>query len=103
MTQPTKEVQVVCEPDDPNKDTIARQLAFLHDAIALETVVAISCLNTETEEDTTVIAVITKDSGSELVQYAPIGILLPPDSEQLQHIAPKLSSYIMPEATDVKH
>ena len=99
----TNTVQVVCEENDPNKDAIASKLALVHNAVALDTLVAISCIDTETTEDVTVIAVITKDSGAELVQYAPIGVLLPPDSDYLQHVAPKLATYVVPENCNVEH
>ena len=98
-----KTVQVVCEEDDVNKDTIANRLSLVHDAVTLDVLVGISCVDTETKEDTTVLAVMTKDSGEGLVQYAPIGLLLPPDDKLLQRMSPKLTAYIVPEQSDVQH
>ena len=98
-----KTVQVVCEENDPNKDEIANKLALVHNAVALDVLVAISCEDDETKEDMTVLAVMTKDSGESLVQYAPIGVLVPPDHALLQRLVPKINGYIMPEESNVEH
>ena len=98
-----KLVQVVCDKDDSNKDLIAHQLNLVREAVGMDMLVGISCYDEFEDRDVTVIAVMTKDDGGELLQYAPIGIMYHPDHEIFVHITPKVTGAIQVETSDVKH
>jgi len=97
-----KQVQILCNPDDKNKDTIAHRMVLLQEAVKLNNLVAIACYNGEQAEDVIMLAVITKDSGNDYVQYAPIGILFYPDDNSYTSLTPPESA-ISVEGNDVEH
>ena len=97
------EVQVLCDPSDPNVNMIATRMKVLEHAVATKSLVAISCKHGETNEDAILLAVMIADETGTMAEYAPIGKLYYPDDESYMQFNPPQSALAVPEDKNGLH
>ena len=97
-----KQIQILCDHDDPNITEISEKMSILNMAIENGTLVAIACTDNEQGEDKILLAVMAKDEGEEFIQYSPIGTLFYETDTSYMKLTPPASALPV-EDEHVKH
>ncbi len=97
-----KQIQILCDQDDPNIKDITSKMSILNMAIENGTLVAIACRDEVLKEDKVLLAVMAKDEGEEFIQYSPIGTLFYEEDTSYTKLSPPKSALPI-EDEDVKH
>ena len=97
-----KQIQILCDQDDPNIKDITSKMSILNMAIENGSLVAIACTNYEEGKDEILLAVMAKDEGEEFIQYSPIGTLFYEEDTSYTKLSPPKSALPI-ENEDVKH
>ena len=87
-----KQIQILCDKDDPKIDDIAGKMSILDLAVENNTLVAISCTDRESGEAKVLLAIMAKDEGEEFIQYSPIGTLFHEDDISYMNLSPPKSA-----------
>lgn len=88
-------IKLLCNEHDQNKDMIAMRTSILREAVANDSLVSIACHDKEEDKDVILLAVMTKDGGAGMVQYAPVGQLYYPDDVSYQSLTPPSSARVV--------
>lgn len=97
-----KQVQILCDIDDENKDIIVQRMAVLQEAVQLNNLVVILCTEKYLDMPVAMLAVMSKTQDDKYAQYSPIGTIFYPDDNSYTTLIPPESA-IPTDSSNVKH
>lgn len=97
-----KQIQILCDSDDPRIDDITSKMSMLNMAMENSTLVAIACTDYEEGEHKILLAIMAKDEGEQFIEYSPIGTLFYKEDTSYTKLTPPTSALPV-EESDAKH